>query len=234
MSVASRPTSRPKIWLASSRNGRLKPGTPNVDGLSGSGDGLSFSFGLLPSSTLPTSSVNPVPPLNDASCLMSDPASVGETDVPAFAASTVKDPTSRVPPTSVPRGIGARPEPSGMPLTNVMNAASASISERSAPDASSSTESIVICGPPTSSDRSLTTGIGAVITSTIGWRGPVIFLISLVTGSRNLSSTSPRSRWRLSNETVGVSIETVVRSSNVLAVGSCSNSPISQLSERCR
>ena len=46
ISVASRPTSSPKTWLASSRNGKLNPGTPNVEGRLGSGDTAELSLGL--------------------------------------------------------------------------------------------------------------------------------------------------------------------------------------------
>ena len=81
-----------------------------------------------------------------------------------------------------------------MPLKNVMNAATAFTSDRSAPLAASSSEIIVIGSAPTNSARSLTTGIGAISTSMMGWSGPVMFLTSLAIGPRNPVRNVPRSR----------------------------------------
>ena len=66
--------------------------------------------------------------------------------------------------------------------------------------------SSVTGGWPTISARSLTTGIGAVSVSMIGWNGPVKRRISVRIGSRKLSTRGPTSRYSWSNVTAGFDV----------------------------
>ena len=75
------------------------------------------------------------------------------------------------------------------------------IKVRSLPEMTSIRPSSVTGGWPTISARSLTTGIGAVSVSMIGWNGPVKRRISVRIGSRKLSTRGPTSRYSWSNVT---------------------------------
>ena len=193
MSTASRPTSRPKIWLASSRNGKLRPGTPNVVGR----PSLVVARRRQVAADPPAMSLTkPQPPVGDVA---DERAAVlrrrrlrrrSVFDREGAAARGWKSdrakPPRRSPRPSCRLSFGSSSLTiSAIVPTNPMIDRIALTMPRSAPVAASSSEIIVTGGSPTSAARSETTGIGALMTSMIGLNGEMTSLIPSITGLRN-------------------------------------------------